>query len=688
MKKISEYITKHGVFIVILSLFLLIPAAIGFIKTKVNYDILVYLPEDIETIKGEDILTHEFKLGAFSFVMVDSMSTNDLLKLERKVEKISGVNQVLSLADVTGDVIPISMLPDGVVDKLYKKDSTVFVVTFKGSTSEQQTLDAVNDLRKEVSDASRVSGMSALVLDTMELSNKEVVAYVGVAIFLCAMILFFTTDSYLIPIFLLGNIGVAILYNLGSNILLGEISYITKAITAVLQLGVTTDFSIFLYHKYEQAKEKYQDGKKAMAFAIEETFKSVIGSSLTTVAGFLALCAMDLSLGKDIGIVMAKGVICGLVCVLSLFPALLLTFDKQIEKTKHKNFFPQFKKLQSFAVKHSRLIIVIFLLLCIPAIYGNNRYDVYYKLDEALPENLPSRIANNRLAKDYNIISPQIILLNKNLKMNEVKKLTNDLKKIEGVDLVLSPTSMASNEAFLSMLPNEALSYFQNEEYQLLLLNSTYEVASHKLNKQIDTINHLVKKYDDKAIIAGEGALTKDLVEIADHDFKVVNYISIAVIFVIMLFVLKSISLPFLLVITIEFAIFVNMAISYYMGVSLPFIAPIVIGTIQLGATIDYAILMSTKYLEERKHNKNKKEAMKRTLMATVPSIIVSALCFFAATFGVAMYSKIDMIGSICELLSRGSVISMLVVILILPSLLLIFDKVIMYTTKDMKEGI
>ncbi len=687
MKKSSKFISNHSLMVVIISILLLIPSIYGYIKTKINYDILVYLPKDIETIKGENILTDKFSIGAFSFVITNNMNGYDMKVLEDKIKDISGVNTALSLADITDTTIPFEILPENITNKLYKNKESVIVVTFNGSTSEEKTMHAVENLREVVGDASKVSGMTAMVLDTMNLSNQEIVAYIIIACLLCITVLLLATDSYLIPLFLLGNIGFAIIYNMGSNIFLGEISYITKAITAVLQLGVTMDFSIFLYHKYEQTKQEFSDKKEAMSKAIMETFKSVIGSSLTTVAGFLALCFMDLTLGKDIGIVMAKGVVWGLICVLTVFPSLLLVFDNLIEKTKHKNIFPKFKKIQTFSIKYYKLILGIFILLSIPAIYGNNNYNVYYKLDKSLPTDLPSSIANSEVAKKFNIISPQIILLNKSINDNELVELTNKIEDIDGVDLVLSPSKISELGLPKEMLPEDLINIFENNNYKLMLINSTYEVASTELNNQINSINKLVKKYDKNAIIAGEGALTKDLVEIADHDFKVVNYISIGIIFILMLLVLKSISLPFILVITIEFAIFINLAIAYYTNTNLPFIASIVIGTIQLGATIDYAILMSTKYLETRE-SKDKTESLKETLDKTVPSIIVSALCFFAATFGVAIYSKIDMIGSICNLLSRGAIISMLVVTLILPVLLLVFDKLIIKTTKIKKEGI
>ncbi len=685
MKNFSRWIAEHSRFIVILAVILLVPAIWGYTSTRINYDILVYLPVDIETVEGQGILTEEFGIGAFSFVITDASTGPELLDLEDKIKDIEHVNSVLSVADVTDRTVPLEMLPSEVLDKVFDDGKTTIVVTFDTGTSESATIEAVEKLREVVGESSHVSGMTAMVLDTMNLSNQEMFIYIVLAVLLCTIVLALATDSYLIPVFLLGNIGFAILYNMGTNIFLGEISYITQAISAVLQLGVTMDFSIFLYHKFESLKGSTRDKKEAMAEAISETFKSVIGSSLTTVAGFLALCGMNLTLGADIGIVMAKGVVCGLICVLTLFPALLLVFDGAIEKTKHKPLLPRFEGVQRFACKHYVAIVIAFVLLAIPAVIGNQNVDVYYKLDNSLPEDLPCRVANSELAERFNIVSPEIILVDRDLSIKDLSEAKSELESLDGIDMVLVPGEMGLPEG---MLPAEVESIYQNEKYQLIILNSTYEVASDELNAQIDEVNDIIKRYDEDAIIAGEGPLTKDLVEIADHDFLVVNYISIAIIFVIMLIVLKSASLPLLLVVTIEFAIFANMSVAYFTGTSLPFIASIVVGTIQLGATIDYAILMSTTYLGERKSEKDKKQALAQTLLKTVPSIIVSAVCFFAATFGVAAYSKIDMIGSICRLLSRGAIISMVTVTLLLPALLIIFDKLIMKTTKNMKGSI
>ena len=685
MKKFAKFIANHSVLILVISFLLLVPAIYGYVNTRINYDILVYLPDSVDTIKGENILTDDFDLGAYAFVMVDSSNNKKILDLEKDIKKIEGVNAVVSIADATDTLIPIDMLPTQVTEKLNKDNETIIMVTFDGTTSEDVTIDAVRSLREVVGDATKVSSMTSMVIDTMDLSNKEIFAYVTIAVILCLAVLFVATDSYVIPFFLLGNIGFAIIYNMGSNIFLGQISYITQAITAVLQLGVTMDFSIFLYHKYEQAKldNPKMSKQDAMASAIVATFQSVLGSSLTTFAGFLALCTMDLTLGTDIGIVMAKGVLWGLICVLTLFPALLMVGDKLIDKTKHKVLLPEFKKLQEFSTKHYKGIIIAFLILLIPAYYGNKNYDVYYKLDESLPKDLAFNVANSNLAEKFNIVSSEIILLDKDVKTNDVKELVGKLENIEGIDLVLAPSTFM-DPAMAMLLPSDLSKMIDNDKYQLIIVNSTYEIASDELASQIEKINNLVKSYDKTSIIAGEGPLMNDLVTIADHDFRMVNYTSILVIFIIMILVLKQINLPIILILTIEFAIFCNMSVAFYTNTTLPFIASIVVGTIQLGATIDYAILMSTKYMEERQKIKDKKEAMLKTLSLTVPSIITSALCFFAATFGVAFYTKIDMIGSICELLSRGAIISSIVVILILPSLLMVCDK---FIVKNKKEG-
>lgn len=686
IKKISSWIVQHSKLVVIVSILLMMPSIIGYMKTRINYDILVYLPEDNETIQGEKILTEDFGLGAYAFVMVDGMSNQQIASLSEKIKQIDGIDMAVSIVDVIGTTIPKEMLPDEITDALYHEDETIIFVTFEHGSSSDETMTAFRTLRTTVKDASKVAGMTALVLDTNDLSNSEMIIYIIIAVILCTIVLLFATDSYLLPLFLLGNIGMAILYNMGTNIFLGEISYITKAIVAVLQLGVTTDFSIFLYHKYEQAKTKHRDRKKAMAEAIEETFASVIGSSLTTFAGFLALCTMDLTLGTDIGIVMAKGVILGLICVMTVFPACLLVFDGALEKTKHKVLLPQFQLLRKFSIRHQKGILILFVLLLIPAYYGYKNYQVYYKLDESMPSDMPYNESNRAIKEKFHINAMEIVLLDQEVSSDEVDHIIEEIEAFDGIQFVVSPAKIGELGIPSSMLPEQLNHLIDNETYQLMLISSEYEIASNELNDQIDSIKKMIKKYDQDAIVAGEGALMKDLVTIADHDFNMVTYTSLLVILVIMMITLKSFGLPIVLISAIEFAIFVNMAISYYTGVTLPFVASIVVGTIQLGATIDYAILMSTKYLEYRKETTDKKKAMEQTLTFTVPSIITSALCFFAATFGVAVYTKIDMIGSICELLCRGAIISMIVVVTILPVLLMTFDRFIMKTTKHMKE--
>ena len=684
MNKLSDKIVKHKWLILIIGLVLLIPAIIGYINTTINYDILVYLPEDIETMKGQELLTNDFNMGAFSVSVLENMNPKQILDYEDKVKQIDGVEKVITINDLIGTSIPIDILPSDLKDKVYKDNSTLLAITFKESTSNEKTLKAVEEIRK-ISNNAKIGGMSAMVLDTMNLSDKEVLIYVIIAVILCIIVLIICLDSYVVPFILLLNIGIAIIYNMGTNIFLGNISYITKAISAVLQLGVTTDFSIFLYHRYETLKK---DKKKdeAMSLAIKDTFISVIGSSLTTIAGFLALCSMTLLLGKDIGIVMAKGVLLGVICVLTIFPSLLLIFDKWVEKTTHKNILPEFNHIKNFTLKHYKLILIIFILLLIPAYIGNKNVNTYFNLSESLPKDLPFNVANAKVKDKFKIGSPTAILIDKNIKNNTVNEMLNKIEDLDGVGFAIGYSKLSDLAIPESMLPEDVIKLFKSDKYQMILVNSEYEIATNELNDQITKITDIVKSYDQNSIVAGEGPLMKDLIKISDTDFHNVNYTSIAVIFIIMLFVLKSISLPIILVFAIEFAIFMNMSTFYYTGITLPFIASIVIGTIQLGATIDYAILMTTKYLEKRKTS-NKYDSMKYSLDNSVKSIFTSGLCFFAATFGVGIYSKIDMIGAICHLIARGAIISMIVVILVLPSLLLVCDKLIIKTTKGFKKG-
>ena len=687
MKKFGEFICNHNKLIVLITILLIIPAVIGYLATKVNYDILVYLPKDIETIRGENILTDDFNMGAYAVVVAENMKDKEIIKLEDNIKEIEGVNKVASINDITGTTIPIEFLPSEIKDKVAKGDSRLILVTFNNSTSDDITLDAVEQIRGLVNKDSVVGGMSAMVLDTKELFNSEMLLYVIVSVILCIIVLTISLDSYVVPFLLIANIGVAILFNMGSNIFLGNICYITKAIAAVLQLGVTTDFSIFLYHKYEKAKKNEKNIKKAMSSAISETLVSVLGSSLTTIAGFLALCTMNLKLGVDIGIVMAKGVVFGLICVVTLFPALLLIFDKQIEKTKHKELLPKFNILKNFVMKHYKLILIIFILLLFPAFKAQQKTSVYYKLDESIPADYGYTKATKKLKTDYDIVSQELILVSKDMKESKVNEMVAEIENVDGINLVLSSSSLTKLGLDEEMLNEDIRGMLETDKYKIVLVNSTYDIATDELNDQIKEVSDIVKSYDKDSIVAGEGPLMKDLVEITDTDFKNVNITSIGVIFVLMLFVLKSISLPILLVSAIEFAIFINMGVPYFTGTEIPFIASVVIGTIQLGATIDYAILMTTKYLEERASGKDKKESVRLALDNSVTSIFVSGMCFFAATIGVSIVSDIDMIGSLCTLISRGAIISMLVVMTIVPSLLMVFDKVITKTTFGFKKG-
>ena len=687
MEKFGEFVCKHKKIILIVSILLLIPSIFGYMATRVNYDILVYLPDDIETIKGENILAEDFNMGAFSVVILDNMETKDILKLEDEFRNMDNVEKVIGVADVTGKSIPLEMLPDSIKDKIYKDGSTPILVTFKEGISDDATLKTIENLREKTDERCKISGMSAVVLDTRDLSNSEVAIYVVIAVALCLLILQLALDSYLAPILMLLNIGIAILYNMGTNIFLGEISYITKAISAVLQLGVTMDFAIFLYHSYKAEKNNYKNNDEAMAHAISKTLVSVLGSSLTTIAGFLALCSMNLTLGKDIGIVMAKGVLFGLICVVTVLPAMILIFDKAIEKTTHREILPRFEKIKNFNIKHYKAIIVIFVIILPFAIYGYTHTESYYNLDRSLPESLQSIIANNELKDKFDMVSTEVLLVDKNMDDYKINQMLDEIDKLDGIEWTLS-YSRISEQTMIpkDMIPEDLSKIFESDKYQMIIINSKYEMATDELNEQIAKVNEIIKKYDDTAILAGEGPLMKDLVEISDHDFNSVNTVSIAIIFVIMMLVLKSISLPVILIIVIEFAIFINMGIPAYTGTVLPFVASIVIGTIQLGATIDYAILITTKYKTARIEGKNKHDAIDEALGTSIQSIVVSGLSFFGATFGVGVYSKIEMIGSLCSLMARGAIVSMVTVLTVLPAFLMLFDKIICKTTIGMRK--
>lgn len=686
MQKFGQFICKHRKFILILTLVLLIPSIIGMKATRINYDILVYLPDDIETIKGENILSEDFNMGAFSMIILDNMDTKDILSLENKIKELDNVEKTVSIADITGTGFPTEMLPDEVKDAFYKDGSTLMLVTFKDQISSDSTLEAVEKIRDITDEHCKVSGMTSTVLDTRNLSDSEIVIYVIIAVILCLIVLEIALDSYLAPILLLLNIGIAILFNMGSNIFLGQISYITKAISAVLQLGVTMDFAIFLYHSYMQEKEKTSDIYEAMKNAICKTLLSVVGSSITTIAGFLALCSMDLTLGRDIGIVMAKGVFLGVICVVTVLPAMLLQFNSLIEKTKHKEILPKFTHVKNFVLKHYKAIAISFIIILPIAFYGYQKTDIYYNLDKSLPDSLESISANKELKDKFDMVSMELLLVDKDMPDYQVSQMINEIENVDGIKWCIGYSKIGDLGIPKEVLPSSISDIFQNDKYQMIIINSQYEMATDELNAQVDTLNGIIKKYDSNAILAGEGPLMKDLVEISNHDFNSVNTVSIVIIFIIMIVVLKSATLPIILITVIEFAIFINMGIPYYTGTVLPFIASIVIGTIQLGATIDYAILITTKYITERKEGVDKKEAISNALGTSIGSIVVSGLCFFGATFGVGAYSKIEMIGSLCTLMSRGAIVSMICVIALLPAFLMIFDKLICKTTIGMRK--
>ena len=686
MEKFGKCICKHKGLIIFLMLVLLIPSFLGIKATRTNYDILVYLPEDIETVQGQKILTDDFNMGAFSMILLEDMDTKDIAKLEEKIKEVDNVEKVIGTPDLIGKNIPIEMLPKELTEKMYKDNMTVMLVTFKEAISSDETMKSVETLRNITDKQCKISGMTATLLDTRELSNQEIAIYVIIAVALCLIVLGLALDSYVAPFILLSSIGIAILYNMGTNVFLGEISYITKAISAVLQLGVTMDFAIFLYHSYRQEQENIKDKNEAMSKAIAKTFTSVLGSSLTTIAGFLALCSMNLTLGKDIGIVMAKGVLFGVISVITILPALILQFDKWIEKTRHKEILPKFKGLKEFNIKHYKAIIVVFLLIIPIALYGYTKTEVYYKLDSSLPKELDSVLANETLKDKFGLVSQELILIDKDIPNDKLNDMLSEIENLDGVDFTLGYSKLSNLGIPKEMIPEELLNMIQSKDKQMVLINSKYEIATNELNEQIGKINEIVKKYDEDAKVVGEGPLMKDLVEISDHDFKSVNAFSIVVIFLIMMIVLKSFALPVILICVIEVAIFINMGIPYFTNVKIPFIASIVIGTIQLGATIDYAILITTKYIQNRKDGKDKKEAVEKALGTSISSIIVSGLCFFGATFGVGAYSKIEMIGSLCTLMSRGALISVATVIMVLPAALMLFDRLICKTTKGMRK--
>lgn len=687
MQKFGRGVVKLRVPILIVSILLLIPSIFGFLSTRINYDILSYLPSDIETMKGQDIMLDEFGKGGFSLVMLDGMEDKDVEKVKEKIEKVDHVCDVLwydTLADVS---LPKEVLPDDIYDFFNTDNSTMMAVFFDEATSADGSLEAVKEIRSIAGEQCFVSGMSSVVEDIKDLTMKEAPMYVIIAVILTSIILALTMDSFLIPLFFMLSVGMAIIYNMGTNFIQGEISFITEALAAVLQLAVTIDYSIFLWHSYKEEKEKHPgDNKEAMAVAIGKTITSVVSSSITTVAGFLALCFMSYELGMDMGIVMAKGVVIGVICCITVLPSMILVFDKALEKTMHKDLVPSLEKPAKFIIKHHAAFIVLFIIVLIPAIYGQINTNVYYNLTDTLPKDLNSVIANTKLDEEYHMATTHMLLVDADMKPKEVNAMLQEMGDVDGVSFSMSLDTLIGPSIPREIVPESVTKILKSDKWQLMLIGSEYKVASDEGNAQIDELSKILKSYDKNGMLIGEAAATKDLIDITDHDFKVVNVVSIAAIFIIILIALRSVSLPIILVAVIEFAITVNMGVPCFTNTTIPFIASVVIGTIQLGATVDYAILMTTRYKTERNSGKNKKDAVTIALSTSMKSIMVSALGFFASTFGVGVYSSVDMISQLCTLMSRGAIISMITVICVLPSMLMLFDKLIINTTMGMKK--
>ena len=686
--RFSKAVVKHRILILIVVLVLMIPSVLGMAGTRINYDMLDYLPEDMETVIGQNELLEDFGKGAFSFIIVEDMPAKDVAALKEKIEQVDHVETVLwydSIADLS---IPMELLPDKIYNEFNTENSTMMAVFFDTSTSSDITMDAIREIRQIAGKQCFVSGMSALVTDLKDLCEKEEPIYVGIAVLLACVAMLVFLDSWLVPFVFLASIGMMILLNLGTNYFMGEISYITKALSAVLQLAVTMDYSIFLWHSYNEQRTRCDDNKAAMAVAIKETLASVVGSSITTVAGFIALCFMSFTMGRDLGIVMAKGVLLGVLGCVTVLPALILVFDKPLQKTKHKSLIPNMGGFAKGVVRIFPVFIVIFALLIPPAYYGYSKTndEVYYDMGQCLPEDMEYVIANSKLSEDFDIASTHMLLVDANLPAKSVRSMMKEMEQVDGVKYVLGLESVIGSRIPEEILPESITSILKNDKWELLLINSEYKVASDAVNNQISDLNTILKKYDESGMLIGEAPCMKDMIETTSHDFQVVNAISILAIFIIIALVEKSLSLPFILISVIEVAIFINLGLPHYLGQSLPFIAPICISTIQLGATVDYAILMTTRYKAERIRGNGKKDAVWTALSTSIPSIIVSGMGLFAATFGVAIYSDIDIIGSMCMLMARGAIVSMLAVIFILPALLLLCDKIICATTWGMRK--
>ncbi|MDB2076397.1 MMPL family transporter [Clostridium paraputrificum] len=685
VNRISKFIADHAKSVIVVSLLLLIPSVIGFINTRVNYDLLSYLPQNLDSTKGEDILDKTYSDASIGIVIVEGMENKDINILKDKIEEVDGVTTTLGITDVLDESIPKDILPDEIKNQLYNEDSTMFVIKFYGAPGSDSTINGISKVKKILNKQCFLSGMSAIMEDTKELAEHEAPFYVLIAVALSIVVLLISMESTVVPIIFLVSIGIGIVYNLGTNLFLGEISYITKALAAVLQLGVTMDYSIFLMHRYDEERGKWSTKEEAMTQAIKATMTSISGSSLTTIAGFLALCTMDLALGKDIGLVMAKGVVIGVICAITILPAFVLVFDKAIHKFKHKTIIPEFKKVSTLVTKHYKAFIVAFLVIMLPAFFGQANAKVYYNLDETLKPDMSSIVALNKMKDNFNMTSTHFIIVKDDIKSYKMKEMTDRIENLEGVTTVLSYDKFIGPNVPEDFVPRDIKEIFKQGGYNLLLVNSEYKSASDELNNQIIEMTDIVKSYDKDAMVTGEGALTKDLTTIADQDFKNVSVASIAAIFVIILIVFKSVSIPVLLVSAIEFAIFINMGIPYYTGTVIPFVASIVIGTIQLGATVDYAILLTSRFREEIRNGYEKKEAMRIAVQESAKSIVTSGLTFFGATGGVALVSDMALIKSLCFLMARGAIISMMVIIFVLPALLLVSEGIINKTTKGWK---
>lgn len=682
MKNIGKAIVKARYVILIAALVLLIPAGVAYLNTRINYDMLVYLPDTIETMKGQDILQKEFGNGAIAMVIVEGKKPKEIAALKAKIEEVPSVNTVLWYDSFMDISVPEELLPDRLYDAFVNGDAQLMAVTFSTTTSDDDTMEAVTRIRELLDDHSFLQGISAVLVDTKNLAEQEEPIYVGLAVVLATVVTALAMDTYLAPILFLISIGMAIVYNLGTNIFMGQISYVTKALAAVLQLGVTMDYSIFLWHSFKEEEQKNpSDPEDAMASAIMKTFQSVIGSSITTIAGFAALCFMSFTFGLDVGIVMMKGVAFGVISCVTILPSLILVFEKAIDKTAHKPLMPKLKKLPAFVQKYRWIIIALFALIWVPAAYGNSHYSVYYNLDSTLPRTLPSLIASDKLEEHFDMNATMMILADVNDDQKTLTAMSDELRKVDGVKSVIGVDALLGNALPEEMIPSELTDKLQSENWKLMLLTSRYQPGGDEINAQIDELIPIIKKYDPKAMLIGDAPCLKDLVTVADHDLKIVNWVSIAIIFVIILFVFRSVSLPFILVALIECAIFINMGIPYYTGTPLPFIASIVIGTIQLGSTVDYAILMTSRYQRERSLGKPKEEAIRIAHATSITSILTSGFTFFAATFGVGVYSKISLISAMCILMARGALISTAMVITVLPALFYLFDPLIVRTS-------